>query len=151
MCGMWQTLKCLKCVVWNECVIFATKRLILQQNQSYPRVGAWALMLLFTAFWSLKTVHILALHHHHAAEHPVCEVSHDPGAAHIHDERWAKEDCSICAFVVSVPEPFSLPAFQLHLSKLPESESPVFYQEPVFAKKASDSVMRRGPPQLLVG
>ena len=123
----------------------------MQQNRSYQRVGAWALLLLFTAFWSLKTVHVLALHHHHGDDHPVCEVSHDPNGAHIHDERWANDDCALCAFVVSVPEPFSLPTFSILFSKLPDSESPVFYQAPVFFKKAADAVMRRGPPSLAIG
>jgi len=108
-------------------------------------------MLLFTALWSVKTAHVLLSHHHHQAEHPVCETSHDPKSAHIHDERWGVEDCSLCAFVVSVSEPFYLPSPPVFLSKLPDSESPVFYNSPVFAKRASDSFMRRGPPSLVIG
>ncbi|MBC7775143.1 MAG: hypothetical protein H7246_06855 [Phycisphaerae bacterium] len=118
----------------------------MQQNWSYRRVCAWALMLLFTAFWSLKTVHVLVLHHHNPSEHPVCELAHDQQGTHIHDERWASENCSLCAFVVSASDSFSLPVFPALLPKLPESESPVFYLAPAFSKKACDSTMRRGPP-----
>ncbi len=103
-------------------------------------------MLLFTAFWSLKTAHVLLMHHHDSTEHPVCEASHDQNSAHIHDERWANDDCSLCAFVVSASELFSFPALLAFQSKLPESESPVFYHAPVFSKKACDSTMHRGPP-----
>ncbi|MFN0176116.1 MAG: hypothetical protein ACKVU0_15820 [Saprospiraceae bacterium] len=118
----------------------------MQQYWTYRRFSAWALVLLFTALWSVKTAHVLLSHHHHQDEHPVCEATHDPNSAHIHDERWSVEDCSLCAFVVSVPEPFVLGILPNFLSKLPDSESPIFYHTPAFAKKGSDSVMRRGPP-----
>jgi hypothetical protein len=102
-------------------------------------------MLVFTTFWSLKTAHVLLLHHV-ASEHPVCDASHDANLAHIHDERWANDDCTLCAFVVSASEIFSLPALPALKSKIPDSEAPVFYFTPVFSKKACDSAMRRGPP-----
>jgi len=44
-----------------------------------------------------------------------------------------------------------LPSLPVFLSKLPESESSVFYHAPVFAKKASDAAMRRGPPCCVQG
>lgn len=118
----------------------------LQVNWSYRSLSAWALMVFFTAFWSLKTAHVLVLHHHASSDHPVCEAAHDQKSAHIHDKRWANEDCSLCAFVVSVSEPFLLPALPILFSKLPDSESPVFYFAPVFSKKACDASMLRGPP-----
>jgi len=119
----------------------------LQQTRSYQRLGAWAVLLLFTAFWSSKTVHVLLAHHHdHEAEHLVCDAAHDPNVAHIHDDRWATEDCSICAFVVSVPEPFSLLSLPKFFPKLPNSASPVFYHTPVCDKQVCDPAMRRGPP-----
>jgi hypothetical protein len=123
----------------------------LQQNWTYRRYGALALMLLFTALWSVKTAHVLLSHHHHQEEHPVCEATHDPNSAHIHDERWGVEDCSLCAFVVSVTEPFYLPSLPVFLSKLPDSESPVFYNTPVFSKETCDVSMHRGPPVLVIG
>jgi hypothetical protein len=96
----------------------------------------------------LKTAHVLLLHHHDE-EHPVCEASHDSNSAHIHDERWANEDCSLCAFVIAASEPFSLPFLPDFQSKLPDSASPAYYQAPAFSKKACDSAMRRGPPRLV--
>jgi len=106
------------------------------------------LLLLFTGLWSVKTAHVLLSHHHAVAEHPKCEVSHDPNLSHIHDERWAKEDCSLCAFVVSVPEHFTLPTLPALLSSLPESGLPLFYHAPGFSRTAGDPAMRRGPPSL---
>jgi len=103
-------------------------------------------VLLFTAFWSLKTVHVWVLHHHKQVEHPVCEASHDQNSAHIHDERWAKEDCTLCAFVVSVQAPFSIPSLPDLMVQIPESETPIGYRSPVFIRKSCDAVMRRGPP-----
>ncbi|MFN0215973.1 MAG: hypothetical protein ACKVT2_17065 [Saprospiraceae bacterium] len=123
----------------------------LQQTWPYHRIGAWTFVLLFTAFWSLKTTHVLVSHHHDGSEHPVCEAAHDPNSAHIHDERWATEDCTLCAFVVSVSEPFFLLKLPAFFAKLPESQTPVFYHAPVFSKKISDSSMRRGPPHCLIG
>lgn len=118
----------------------------LQQTWSYRHICAGALLLLFSTFWSLKTGHILLAHHHESEEHPVCEVSHDPKSAHIHDERWAFEDCSICAFVVSVLEPYALPGLPIFSIKTPISTAPIFYQTPLFAKKDQDAEMLRGPP-----
>jgi hypothetical protein len=104
----------------------------------------------FSAFWSLKTMHVLLEHHHHDSDHPVCEVSqdsvHDPGVAHIHDERWAVEDCTLCAFTVSAPEPFTLPVLQDIWVKNPEKSAPDHYVSPLFSKAAFDFNFRRGPP-----
>jgi len=125
--------------------ICLTEFSILQQNRSYQRIGAWALVLLFSAFWSLKATHVL-LSHHHDEEHLVCEASHDSNSAHIHDERWANDNCSLCAFVISASESFSLLALPDFQAKLPDSAPPVGYQAPLFAKKAHDAAMRRGPP-----
>lgn len=109
-------------------------------------MGAWALMLLFAAFWLFKTAHTLSEHHHDHANREACKTLCDHSRAHLHTLHWAKDDCSLCAFVVSVPEPFVLSALPDFLAKLPDSESPVFYRAPVFSKKACDSAMRRGPP-----
>lgn len=105
-------------------------------------------MLLFTTFWSAKTLHGLIAHHHdHDEEHLVCEVSHDPSTAHIHDDRWAVEDCSICAFLVSIPETYSLHTLPTKFfAKLPGSAPAVFYHAPVCSRWVCDAVMRRGPP-----
>lgn len=118
----------------------------LNKNGSYQRLGAWAVLLVFLAAWSLKTAHVLLLHHSDQAKHPVCEAAYEHHGTHLHDERWVNEDCSLCAFVVSVSEPFALPVLIAFLSKLPDSESPAFYFAPFYSKKACDSAMRRGPP-----
>lgn len=91
-------------------------------------------------------MHVLLLHHHHDLDHPVCEISHDPGAAHIHDERWAVEDCTLCAFTVSVPEPFILPLLEDIRLKTPESSAPGQYATPFYAKPDFSAGLLRGPP-----
>lgn len=101
--------------------------------------------LIFAAACSLKTVHGLLLHHSHAAR-PLCEAKYDGKGAHIHDERYAANDCSLCAFVLSVPEMLSISALFAPPAKLPDSESPVLYQQPAVKKTACDSTLRRGPP-----
>ncbi|MBN8677529.1 MAG: hypothetical protein J0M29_04845 [Chitinophagales bacterium] len=118
------------------------------QQSTYQRYGAWSLALLFSAFWSLKTMHLLLVHHHHEAAHPVCEVSHDPSSAHIHDERWAVEDCTICAFVVSVPELFAAFLMEDMVLQAPVQCKPAMYTPPVYVKATFDANFRRGPPSL---
>jgi hypothetical protein len=102
---------------------------------------------LFSAFWSQKSLHVLFAHHHDHEEHLVCEAAHDPNTAHIHDERWAVEDCTLCAFVVHAAEPFVLAALPVFSFQLPESELLPCYLGPACSKQARDSAMRRGPPQ----
>lgn len=97
--------------------------------------------------WSLKTGHGFLRHHAGEAKHPVCEAGYEHNVVHIHDERWAKEDCSLCDFVVSVSEVYSLPLLSCRKAALPGLERPLYYVEPFFSKKDKDSVMRRGPPQ----
>jgi len=103
------------------------------------------LALVFAAACSLKTVHSLLLHHAHA-DHPVCEAAYEHQGVHLHDERYSPDDCSLCAFVLSVPEMLSISAFVTRAVKLPDSESPNFYHAPVNSKTACDSTLRRGPP-----
>lgn len=122
-------------------------RKTLQISSSYKRFSAWILVLLFTAMWSLKSGHIWLMHHADLDKHPVCEASHDQKSAHIHDERWAKEDCTLCAFVVSVSEPFTLPTLPDIRPILPDSNLPFFQLAPVHLNQVSDSAMRRGPPR----
>jgi hypothetical protein len=118
-------------------------------TSTYRNAGSAVLLLLFLAFFSLKASHALLAHHHdHEADHPVCEVTHDPGVAHIHDERWAVEDCSFCTFVISVPEPFSLPVLQDIWVKSPVNSTPNYYVAPHFSKASFDIHYRRGPPAL---
>lgn len=113
---------------------------------SYRRAGAWALMLLFTALWSLKTTHGWLLHAHSHDTHPVCSAAFDHHTAHIHDETWAKEDCTLCAFVVSIPEPFSLPEWPCLQYRLPQCGPDPIYNAPPVSRSVCDAAMRRGPP-----
>jgi len=105
-------------------------------------MGAMFLALLFTTVWSVSSLHDFFLHH----EHAVCEDAYDGKGAHIHDERYEASDCSLCAFVLSVPEVLSFLALPTQPSKLPDSATPNLYHSPVQSKTACDSTLRRGPP-----
>lgn len=51
----------------------------------------------------LKTGHLLMLEHaHHHV--PVCAAEHDQHATHLHDERFNPDSCSVCAFLLAVPD-----------------------------------------------
>jgi hypothetical protein len=103
-------------------------------------------MLIFTALWSLKTTHGWLAHEHDHAAHPVCSAAADHHSAHLHDESWAKEDCTLCAFVVSIPEPFVLPEWPVIFGELPCAAVYSLYVAPQLSKEACDRAMRRGPP-----
>ncbi|MDX1912295.1 MAG: hypothetical protein SFV22_12455 [Saprospiraceae bacterium] len=118
----------------------------MQYQSSYRRIGAGALMLLFTALWSLKTTHGWLLHTHSHEAHPVCSAAYDHHSAHIHDESWAKEDCTLCAFVVSIPEPFSLPEWPFLQHQPPQCGPGPIYTAPFVSKSVCDAALRRGPP-----
>lgn len=103
------------------------------------------LALLFTTVWSVSSLHDFFLHHDH--EHPVCEAAYEgSNGTHIHDDRYEANDCSLCAFVLSVPEVLSFLTLPTQPTKLPDSESPNFYHSPTQSKTACDSTLRRGPP-----
>jgi hypothetical protein len=118
----------------------------LQKLSLHRLLGAWALTLIFAATCSLKSVHSLLLHHDHHADHPVCEAAYSHDGLHLHDERYNPDDCSLCAFVLSVPEMISIPVFQATIVKLPDSAPASFYHAPVCSKTACDITRRRGPP-----
>jgi hypothetical protein len=118
----------------------------LQQRQSYQRLGAWALLLFFVAMWSLKTAHGWLSHDHGHADHPVCEAAYDHHKAHFHDDRYANEDCSMCAFVVSVADaPPVWHALGFLASPKIALKSPFFYEKPLVSA-GFDLTQRRGPP-----
>ncbi|MBK7936199.1 MAG: hypothetical protein IPJ82_03600 [Lewinellaceae bacterium] len=115
----------------------------MSKNSSYRRFGALALILVFSATWSLKSIHEFFRHHH---DHPVCTAAFDGQTTHLHDERYIGDDCSLCAFVLFVPEVITITALVATPSKLPDTVPPVFYQPPSGSKTACDSTLRRGPP-----
>jgi hypothetical protein len=125
---------------------FAAQTQDLQQHRSYQRLRAWALLLFFAAMWSLKTAHGWLSHDHSHADHPVCEVAYDHHKAHLHDERYANEDCSMCAFVVSVTDaPPVWSAFDFSASPKMATILPFFYEKPLVSA-GFDLTQRRGPP-----
>ena len=101
------------------------------------------LAVLFSLTWSLKSVHEFFRHHH---DRPACTATHANPGTHLHDERYIPDDCSMCAFVLCVPELLTINALVVAPLKLPDSIPPVFYQPPTDAKTACDSIFRRGPP-----
>ena len=114
---------------------------------SYRQISAGFLALAFVAFWSMKTLHVLASHHSHA-DHPVCSASDDRSAMHLHDERYASDDCSICAFVLAVPEIISITALLIPTGSEPVTSVPC-YCPPKCTNLAKDTTCLRGPPAVL--
>lgn len=118
----------------------------MQFNYPYRQIGAWALTLIFATTCSLKSVHNLLLHDHDHDAHPVCEAAYSHDGLHLHDERYNPDDCSLCAFVLSVPELISMAAFPAAIAKLPNSQRASLYHAPDLSKIACDITLRRGPP-----
>ncbi len=102
------------------------------------------LLLLFLAFWSVKTGHVLLMHHHHA-DHPVCAAASDNSTAHLHDERYAAEDCTLCAFVPSVQEVFTIPVWTTEFVPAPDTQQALEY-EGLAGRTAVAAAVSRGPP-----
>lgn len=73
------------------------------------------------------------------------EAEHDPNVAHIHDERYAKEQCSLCAFVLSTPELLSITSVLSKLGEVPDS-SVSFPCTPSCTRTIHDTTCLRGPP-----
>lgn len=113
----------------------------MQQAQS--RINTALLALVFLMSLTLKTGHLLLLHHdHHDA--PTCEVGHDSNTAHLHDERYNPDDCSICAFLFATPELsvclVSIEALQRFSNQSPSSSDISHHL------MAQYSTQLRGPP-----
>ena len=102
------------------------------------------LLVVFGSMWMLKTVHALSAHHQHL-DRPVCEAALDHNAVHIHDERYSGEDCSLCAFVLAVPEFIACPALIASDLVLLHADQPLLY-ESHSVKATFDTVALRGPP-----
>lgn len=115
------------------------------RRSTYQQVSAWALMVIFTAGWSFKSLHTLFVH---TADHnkSVCSIYYDihAGGKHIHDERYSKDECSLCAFVLSS---FEAPA----CLEFPVISKTVFHSisfpaESVFLGQSLEVTRLRGPP-----
>ncbi len=120
----------------------------MQRPPAFQKRTALLLVLLFAAAWLLRTVHGVVLHHQHAHNRLACTAFHDehPGKTHLHDMRYAVEDCPVCDFGFAVPELISITA--LLSSPAPRHDSvTVFFQE-AEENSLKDTVFRRGPPCL---
>lgn len=104
------------------------------------------LLFVFLAMWSVKMGHAFFAHHQHA-DRPVCEAAADHSTAHLHDERYAGEDCSLCAFVLAVPDVFSISVLLSPAASTPDTASPTLY-ESLSGQSAFDTTVSRGPPAI---
>jgi hypothetical protein len=118
----------------------------LQKNGPYRQWSARLLVFVFVAMWSLKMGHALLAHHEHA-DRPTCYVATDHDSTHLHDERYAGEDCSLCAFVLAVPDVFSISVLVSTAASLPPATPPMLY-ETRHDKTAFDTTDLRGPPAI---
>jgi len=99
----------------------------------------------FMAAWSVKATHAFWVHADHH-DRPTCLVEKDHVAQHIHDARYAGDDCSFCAGVLSVA---SLPGLLAWLELQPISpaaQSRFHYFPPVICFSAGATPVR-GPPR----
>jgi len=107
------------------------------------QIKAALLALLFVSAWFSKSAHGFFLHQDD--DHLVCNIAFEKGQ-HLHDQRYAGNDCAFCAFVISTPEVpvFWRPVQRVVAPAFTQSE-PAFYSRPsVFA--GFDLTFRRGPP-----
>ncbi len=118
---------------------------IIKLKKSYQRFGAWAILLIFLAGWSMGTMHRLLQHHEHSG--PECSVNYDHHTTHLHDERYANEHCTLCAFVLSAPYLLSVSALAAKPALAPASKTS-FQPSPGCANTIHDTTCLRGPPAL---
>lgn len=112
-------------------------------QQAPVQIKAALLGMVFLASMTLKTGHLLLLHHEHH-DVPVCEVGHDDSSVHLHDERYNPDDCATCAFLFAVPELVSV-----HVSL--QAFSPLSENAPatpcaIVPLSALHTIRLRGPP-----
>ncbi|HOY07328.1 MAG TPA: hypothetical protein PLO67_18095 [Saprospiraceae bacterium] len=118
----------------------------MQQKALFRSWSAHLLLLVFLAMWSVKMGHAFFAHHQHA-DRPVCEAAADHSTAHVHDERYAGEDCSLCAFVLAVPDVFSISVLLNAPSSTPDTAVLLPY-ESRSGQTAFDTTVSRGPPAI---
>jgi hypothetical protein len=105
-------------------------------------------LLVFLAGWSMGTMHQLLSHHDHGDKIScILEAEHDPDVAHIHDERYENDHCSLCAFLLSTPELLSISAVLKAVECDPVSRDS-FHCTASPARAAHDTTCLRGPPVL---
>jgi len=97
------------------------------------------------AGWSMGMVHRLFQHHEHSG--PECMVNYDHDATHLHDERYANEHCTLCAFVLSAPYMLSVSALAAKPALVTASKA-TFQLSPSCTNTIHDTTRLRGPPAL---
>jgi hypothetical protein len=102
------------------------------------------LLFVFLTMWSVKMGHAFFMHHRHA-DRPVCEAAADRYSAHLHDERYTGEDCTLCAFVLAVPEIFSISVLPDVVLVAPATTRPSLYRS-LYGQSGYDTTVCRGPP-----
>ena len=83
--------------------------------------------------------------HHEHADRPSCEVATNHQGTHLHDERYAGEDCSLCAFVLAIPDVFSISVLISPAAQLPDTAQQMLYENR-HIHTVFDTISLRGPP-----
>lgn len=111
---------------------------------SRPASGFLTFLLL--GFWLMKALHPLLEHHHSHEDHPVCTAAErDRSVHHLHDERYATDECSVCAFVLSTQECApSVSGFVLCHD--PSTESTTLNTISCYFSASYETACPRGPP-----
>ncbi len=101
----------------------------LQRIASNRRWVALLLAFFFVTAWSLKTMHGVFYHADHH-DRPICTVARDHSATHIHDSRYAGDDCPFCALALSTPILSALTTFVLLPAAKIAAKISLLYQSP---------------------
>lgn len=102
-------------------------------------------LFVFAAAWLLRVAHGYAAHAGHGHERPVCSAAHaGSDKIHLHDERYAANDCPVCAFWFAVPELPSITVLQSHQTILAATAAPEYQSADV--RRTPEANFRRGPP-----
>jgi hypothetical protein len=96
----------------------------------------------------LRAAHSLFLHECHNHERLHCSTETEGKGSHIHDERFAPSDCSLCEFVFQA---YSFrPSFvhTIPCQAIPETIIQPIHEAPALCHAAIDAAPSRGPPSL---
>ncbi len=111
--------------------------------QQFARLQAVLLGLSFVLATGMKTGHLLFHHEGHSAL-PCSARYEGANALHLHDERYAAEDCWVCAFWFALPDLPLSPALQSPPPRLWKIDFPLLLKEPNTAEPEQRHL--RGPP-----
>ena len=106
---------------------------------------SFSLLLILSAGWAFKALHVVLQHDHNHEAREICHVDPASGDVHIHDDRFAADECSLCAFVLSAIETPEILNFSLPLAEAPALKKIQFFtQHP--RQRALEQHFGRGPP-----